>query len=315
MGNVTESLPRDESVVLDDADSNVERDETVWAEGDSLEPAVDDGPLLKPRWIFLMLAGYALMYGLVRWYEGAYGWAYGLDAYAPEFETYWMNFMYVELTLEVMVGTIMCGWLWRTRDRGLEGYWLHFMEFETLLTRQGTDAVRRTLLSSRGGSAAMLAPREELRRNFTHLVWLMAYAWAFYWGASFFTEQDATWHQTVVRDTDFTPSHIIVFYFSYPAYIITGFSAFLYARTRLPYFAKGLSVPYLLAVVGPFTILPNVGLNEWGHTFWFMEEVFVAPLHYGFVVFGWFALAIFGVLLQAFSSIAYLIRDSLAAVP
>ena len=45
-------------------------------------------------------------------------------------------------------------------------------------------------------------------------------------------------------------------------------------------------------------ILPNVGLNEWGHTFWFMEELFVAPLHYGFVIFGWLALAIMGVLLQ-----------------
>jgi methane/ammonia monooxygenase subunit C len=45
-------------------------------------------------------------------------------------------------------------------------------------------------------------------------------------------------------------------------------------------------------------IFPNVGLNEWGHTFWFMEELFVAPLHYGFVFFGWMALAVFGVTLQ-----------------
>ena len=41
-------------------------------------------------------------------------------------------------------------------------------------------------------------------------------------GASFFTEQDGTWHQTVIRDTDFTPSHIIEFYMSYPMYIIVG---------------------------------------------------------------------------------------------
>ena len=52
---------------------------------------------------------------------------------------------------------------------------------------------------------------------------------------------------------------------------------------------------YLIAVIGPFMILPNVGLNEWGHTFWFMEELFVAPLHYGFVFFGWAALAVMGV--------------------
>jgi methane/ammonia monooxygenase subunit C len=60
-------------------------------------------------------------------------------------------------------------------------------------------------------------------------------------------------------------------------------------------------------------ILPNVGLNEWGHTFWFMEELFVAPLHYGFVFFGWLALAIAGVLLQVFSSFAGLIGKELIA--
>jgi methane/ammonia monooxygenase subunit C len=42
----------------------------------------------------------------------------------------------------------------------------------------------------------------------------------------------------------------------------------------------------------------NVGLNEWGHTFWFMEELFVAPLHWMFVFFGWFSLAVYGVALQ-----------------
>ncbi len=163
------------------------------------------------------------------------------------------------------------------------------------------------LWKTRDRNLAAITPREELSRNITHLVWLFAYAWAIYWGASYFTEQDGTWHQTIVRDTDFTPSHIIEFYLSYPIYIITGFGAFLYAKTRLPYFANGLSLPYLIAVVGPFMILPNVGLNEWGHTFWFMEELFVAPLHYGFVIFGWLALSIMGVLLQVFGSFANLI--------
>jgi methane/ammonia monooxygenase subunit C len=38
-----------------------------------------------------------------------------------------------------------------------------------------------------------------------------------------------------------------------------------------------------------------------------MEELFVAPLHYGFVFFGWLALAIAGVLLQVFDSFGNLI--------
>jgi methane/ammonia monooxygenase subunit C len=41
------------------------------------------------------------------------------------------------------------------------------------------------------------------------------------------------------------------------------------------------------AIVGPLMILPNVGLNEWGHAFWFVDELFAAPLHWGFVILGW----------------------------
>ena len=127
-----------------------------------------------------------------------------------------------------------------------------------------------------------------MRRIFNLLSWIFVYGLAIYWGASYFTEQDGTWHMTVIRDTDFTPSHIIEFYMAYPIYIIMGIGSFMYARTRLPTFAcKGWSVAFVMLFVGPFMIFPNVELNEWGHTFWFMEELFVAPLHWGFVFFGW----------------------------
>ena len=202
----------------------------------------NEKPLLSKSWLFFAFMIYTVFYVWVRYYEGVYGWSAGLDSFAPEFETYWMNFLYTEIVLEVTTASILWGYIWKTRDRDFSA----------------------------------LTPREELRRNMTHLIWLFAYAVAIYWGASYFTEQDGTWHQTIVRDTDFTPSHIIEFYLSYPIYIITGFGAFLYAKTRLPFFAEGLSLPYLVTVVGPFMILPNVGLNEWGHTFWFMEELFVA---------------------------------------
>lgn len=234
-------------------------------------------PLLNMGWLVFAFSIYALFYAWVRWYEGVYGWAAGLDSFAPEFETYWMNFLYIEIVVEIVIASVLWGYLWKTRDRNL----------------------------------ANLHPRDELRRNMTHLIWLFAYAWAIYWGASYFTEQDGTWHQTIVRDTDFTPSHIIEFYLSYPVYIITGGASFLYAKTRLPYWSEGISLPYLIAVTGPFMILPNVGLNEWGHTFWFMEELFVAPLHYGFVIFGWLALAILGVLLQVFESFSILLKRDL----
>ncbi|WP_434101798.1 methane monooxygenase/ammonia monooxygenase subunit C [Methylocaldum gracile] len=277
--------------------------------------AAKELPLFSLKRLVLVLASYAALYLTARWYEGTYAWSTGLDAFAPEFETYWMNLFYAEILVETIVAALLWGWLWRSRDRNLERYWAHFIDTETALSRAKGEALRELLWKTRDRDVVTLTPREELRRNMTHLIWLAAYAWAFYWGTSFFTEQDATWHQTVVRDTDFTPNHIIVFYMSYPVYIITGWGAFLYAKTRLPYFAKGFSVPYLFSVVGPFTLLPNVGYNEWGHTFWFMEEVFVAPLHYGFVVFAWFALSIGGVLLQVFASILYLIKKDLSPEP
>lgn len=50
------------------------------------------------------------------------------------------------------------------------------------------------------------------------------------------------------------------------------------------------------AFAGPFMILSNLGYNEWGHAFWMLEEVFTAPLHWGFVVLGWWVLALGGLL-------------------
>lgn len=119
-----------------------------------------------------------------------------------------------------------------------------------------------------------------------------------YWAGSYFAEQDNSWHQVAIRDTPFTANHIIEFYFNFPLYVILGGCAWLYARTRLPLYAKGISLPLTLAVFGPFMILVSVGFNEWGHTFWFREEFFAAPIHWGFVIGVWFALGVGGILLQ-----------------
>jgi methane/ammonia monooxygenase subunit C len=226
---------------------------------------------LKGMWIGLaVLNGFYLV---VRIYEQIYGWRAGLDSFAPEFQTYWMSILWTEIPLELVSGLALAGYLWKTRTRDFSN----------------------------------LTPREEMRRLVVEVQWLVLYGIAIYWGASFFTEQDGTWHMTVIRDTDFTPSHIIEFYLSYPIYSILAIGCFFYAKTRLPYFAKGYSVAYLIVAIGPFMIIPNVGLNEWGHTFWFMEELFVAPLHWGFVFFGWMALGVFGVVLQLLINVQRLI--------
>jgi methane/ammonia monooxygenase subunit C len=62
-------------------------------------------------------------------------------------------------------------------------------------------------------------------------------------------------------------------------------------------------------VLGPFLILPNLGYNEWGHAYWLTEEIFSHPLHWGFVVLGWNALALPGVAMQILHRMIVLFRD------
>lgn len=209
----------------------------------------------------------------VRWYQGWAAWEYGLEATHPDFDTYWMSFMYIELL--VFGGLFIFGNLgmWLTRDQNLPS----------------------------------LAPRDEITRYIRLLGMLFVYAFAFIWAGSFFAEQDAAWHQVVVRDTSFTPSHIVEFYGMFPMFITLGFISYTYAITRLPLYAKSVSLPLIIAVMGPMMVLPNVGYNEWGHAFWLMEEYFTVPLHYGFVVFGWSILALGGILVQVMSRISVLL--------
>jgi len=228
--------------------------------------------------IWMGLAGITVVMVAARIYQLLFAWTKGLDSFSPEFQTYWWNLLLTEWGLEVAGAALLWGWLWKTRDREVD----------------------------------KLAPEVELKRYFNLVMWLMAYAFVVIFAASFFAEQDATWHQTLIRDTEFTPSHIILFYLTMPLYIILGVGGLLYAHTRLPYYdsrKKGWSLPYLWVVVGPALILVNVAFNEWGHTFWIMEEIFAAPLHWGFAVLGWTALGFFGLFLQVVPRMLELIRQ------
>ena len=227
-------------------------------------------PLTTQSWRFNlkpMVIGMAILiaiFGTARWYQGWAAWDYGLDATDPLFDTYWMTVFWVQLAIEGTLFWVFVGYMWLTRDKHLNN----------------------------------LQPRVELNRLMLWVSMLVVYAFSFYFAGSLFAEQDASWHQTVVRDTSFTPSHIFLFYMAMPIFIIIGFSLFFYAITRLPFFAEKISIPLVLVVCGPFMLLPTVGYNEWGHAFWLMEEYFTVPLHWGFVFFGWSIIALGGVLIQ-----------------
>lgn len=222
------------------------------------------GYYVKTNLFALAMLVVLALFTFYRIYQQVFAWDFGLDATSPDFDKYWMTLVKIEIP--VLFGSAFACWtyLWFTRDRNL-----------------GT-----------------IRPKEELRRYFTFTLWLVAYTFAIYWIGSYFAEGDAVWHQTVIRDTSFTPSHNVLFYACIPVYLFFGVGGFLYAMTRLPAFSRGISVAHVLAVLGPACILPNLGYNEWGHAYWLTEEIFSHPLHWGFVVLGWNALALPGVALQ-----------------
>ena len=53
-----------------------------------------------------------------------------------------------------------------------------------------------------------------------------------------------------------------------------------------------------VAIGGPILIMPNVGYNEWGHTFFYAEEVFNASIHWGFSGLGLALLGLGGVIVH-----------------
>jgi len=56
--------------------------------------------------------------------------------------------------------------------------------------------------------------------------------------------------------------------------------------------------------------MPNLGYNEWGHTFFYAEELFAAPVHWGFVVLGWAIFFIGGFVIQVLRRLDLLINGT-----
>lgn len=130
--------------------------------------AVRPAGFLDQRNLWLMVGMFTFFNLFVRWYEEVYGWSAGLDAFAPEFKTYWMSFLFIEFFLEITFFTAIGAYLWKTRTRDM----------------------------------ASVTPREELTRHFHHLVWLVAYGIAIYWGASLSAGVSISWALSRTRRRD-----------------------------------------------------------------------------------------------------------------
>jgi methane/ammonia monooxygenase subunit C len=199
----------------------------------------------------------------------------GLDYFEPEFQIYWMPLFWAQVVVAGLAFFGVNGYLWMTREKNPEA----------------------------------VTPRDELGRYFGLLLWVFSFAVILGVLGSFATESDAAWHQVTIRDTDFTPTHIGLFYFALPALIISAVGLFMYAKTRLPQHADKYLVPLGIALSGPILILPTVGYNEWGHTFFYAEELFGAPVHWGFAFLGLALLAVGGVVVHILARMGSLIQE------
>ena len=219
---------------------------------------------VKVGLLIIVVATVAL--GAYRWYMETTAFTVGLDYFEPEFELYWMNMLYAQAIILPLIGIIGLPYLW--------------------FTRPTTEEVHA------------MAPSDELSRYMLIFGVLSIASFLVVCILGVWTEADAAWHQVTVRDTDFTPTHIQLFYGVIPILAIFVVLALVWIHTRMPDYQGRVSVPLCIVAAAPLLIMPNLGYNEWGHTFFYAEELFAAPVHYGFVILGWGLFAIAGFVLE-----------------
>jgi methane/ammonia monooxygenase subunit C len=198
-------------------------------------------------------------------FDYKYALTVGLDSSTHAFSTHYRALFWCELlSLGAFTG-IWYGWLMRT-GRALEGQ--------------------------------PVGPAEEVRRIVVLWGIIGATSLSLYIEASFWPNWDGAWHQTMVRDTALTPTHIPMFYFFFPLSIILALGAYLYGRFRIPAVyspRKGFPWSFFLLIAAAVLETMQVAFNEWGHSLWLSEEFFSVPFHWPFVTYGWLASGMFAV--------------------
>ncbi len=219
-----------------------------------------------------MTVGLSIFVLAYRWYTEKYSFTVGLDYFEPDFAKYWMSLFWVQVISLSALLFIGAPWCWFTRPK---------------------DPYEMT-------------PQKELGVYYLIMTFMTVGTLALMVVLGLFVEADAAWHQTTIRDTDFTPTHIGLFYLVIPAGAVGAIIGAIWLHTRMPDFIGRLSVPFFIVAMAPLLIMPNLGLNEWGHTFFYAEELFAAPIHWGFVVLGWGLFAFGGLLLQILNRVRVL---------
>lgn len=233
-------------------------------------------PLLRGGWSTLFwlvpIVGYLLF---LRLYLQAYALSYGLDSASPMFDVYFTPMVGLHFFAIGALAILLWGGIWTTRC-GTCG------RFEP--DRSEGPGVEG---SKRPGREREADPRhvEVHYRTLLCLAAVVSVVGVF--AISVFAEQDASWHQALVRDTIFTPTHIVLFFFTLPLLLILAVALFLYLMTRLPQiYNGGIPMGLLFALVGVGVAAGWEAGNEFGHSYYYAEETFSVPIHWGFVAAG-----------------------------
>ena len=236
----------------------------------------DGSPKAPIKFCLLIMAIILPLLGLYRWYMEATAFTVGLDYFEPEFQTYWMSWFYGQLALFAFVGATALPWLWFTRPSA-----------EDVLSMSARDELGvYMLIFTVMAMLGLLIPSI----------------------LGLWVEADAAWHQVTIRDTDFTPTHIQLFYGVLPAGAVALIIGLFWLHTRMPNYVGRVSIPLIMIASTPLLIMPNLGFNEWGHTFFYAEELFAAPVHWGFVVLGWGLFALSGFFLECLNRVLVLTK-------
>ena len=84
--------------------------------------AVDNSPgkFFVMRYAVFAILGISVLMVFYRMYQQMFGFTYGTDSTLPEFDTYWMTLMKVELTLIIAAYIGLWSYIWFTRDKHLD---------------------------------------------------------------------------------------------------------------------------------------------------------------------------------------------------
>jgi methane/ammonia monooxygenase subunit C len=189
----------------------------------------------------------------------------GLNSASPEFTRYYRTLFWFELVSVGLFTGVWFGWLIRT----------------------GREVVKHPVTHE-----------EEVRR--IAVLWGLVGATSLTIAimASFWPNWDGSWHQTMVRDTALTPTHIPMFYFWFPLAVTLSVGTYLYGRFRIPAVYggdKGFPWSFFLLISAAVLEVLEVAFNEWGHSLWISEEFFAVTFHWPFVFYGWLAGGMFAV--------------------